>query len=187
MNRDGVLTSADSGMVMSETRFILGGGTDASLDPALIPATRQIAVPAAGGPAVAGPSVASPQQAQAKVQTSANRTVFGPNRSTFNLAASMDRFNAMRIVTPADELAERFLKGAPTGADAAPQPAAEERWKIKLPTLTQAVKVRAQVEAGAGSEGVLQALKHLVARKLGRRLSLARTGADRGARRSPRQ
>jgi len=142
VNRDGVLNSADSGMVMSETQFILGGGTDASLDPALIPARRQIAVLAAGGPAVAGPSVPSPQQAQAKVQTSANRTAFGPNLNTFNLAASMDHVNAMRIAPPADELAERVLKGAPTWADAAPQPTAEESWKIKLPTLTQAVKVK---------------------------------------------
>ncbi len=58
---------------------------------------------AAGHP-VAEPTGVSQRQAQAKVRTTPT-TALGPNLNTFNLAASMDRLNAMRIATPADELA----------------------------------------------------------------------------------
>ncbi len=173
VNRDGTLTPTDGDIIVSETQFLLGGGINASLDQAQIPpipATQQTAVLAAGGQPVTAPTAASQQQAQSKVQTTAARTTFGPNITGFNLAASMDRLNAMRLATPADELAERFLKGARTWADAEPQPTAEESWKVTLPTLTQGVKLSASVEAAAPGEGVLQALKYLVARKLGRRV-----------------
>jgi hypothetical protein len=178
VNRNGRLDSADGSSIVSEAQYVLGGRTSPALDQAQIPpipVAQVTPVLSAGGQPVQAPLPPSPSSTMASrsASTGGRSPLFAsalPQLNRFDLAASMERLNALRLATPVDELAERFAKGGATWADGLVTSNAEESWKVTLPTLTQGVRLNADIAAGAGGEGMLQALKFLVARKLGRRV-----------------
>jgi hypothetical protein len=173
VNRNGRLDSGDASSIVSEVQFLLGGQTNAALNQLQIPpipAAQLTPVLSAAGQPVQAPL---PPSAAMSRSAAGGRSLFlasaSPQLNRFDLAASMERLNALRLETPADELAERFAKGGATWADSLDVSTAEQSWKVTLPTLTQGVRLNANTAAGASGEGMLQALKFLVARKLGRR------------------
>ena len=177
VNRNGMLDAADGSILVSETQFLLGGQTNPALDqPQIppIPATQMTAVLSATGQPVQTPLPGTPSLATARSSSDGGRSLLlasaGPQLNRFDLAASMERLNSLRITTPVDELAERFAKGGATWAEGDAPASAEQSWKVTLPTLTQGVRLSADTASNAAGDGMLQALKYLVARKVGRRV-----------------